>query len=167
MHNRRLRRKAPLVVAAALAASLVGCAPSVSVLGGGADGAAGGATTDAEAAPGSGTCGVNDARIGELVGDLAGELTTVTDSVLAGELPDFSALLAPFEGDIREVTTDVTDPAALAALADLQESLQGFAEIPRPEHVLEAPGYIAEMTAQVGAVRDSGQALTQLCTSSR
>lgn len=116
---------------------------------------------------GSEGCGVSTEKVDALVQRVLGELANVSESALAGEIPDFAALLAPFETDLAQLTEGVTDPAVLEALARVQRDLQGFADIPAPGNVLEVAGYVSELTAQIQALRDSGAALQQLCTAAR
>ncbi|KIP52019.1 hypothetical protein [Leucobacter komagatae] len=109
-------------------------------------------------------CGISSERITSLLDSATAQLGTVQESVLAGEVPDLAALVAPFEGDLASLTQEVTDPQALAALEAVQTALTGFGDIPAPGNVLEAPGYVQEITGQIAQLRDAGTALQQLCS---
>lgn len=108
-------------------------------------------------------CGVSSERVSALVDDALAKIGPVQESVLAGEMPDFAALFAPLETDLASLAEGVTDPATLAALESARVALAGFADIPAPQNVLEAAGYVQEFTAQVQALRDAGATLRQLC----
>lgn len=109
-------------------------------------------------------CGVSSERVSALIDDAIAELGPVQESVLAGEVPDLTALVAPFETDLASLTEGITDPTLLAALERVQTAFTGFAGITAPANVLEAPGYVGEITAQLKELQDAGAALQQLCT---
>lgn len=109
-------------------------------------------------------CGVSDEKVATLVDNVARELGTVQESALAGNIPDLTRLLTPFQDDVAGLTEGVTDPELLAALTDVQAGFTGFADIPAPQNVLEAAGWVQEFTAQLQELRDSGAALQELCT---
>lgn len=108
-------------------------------------------------------CGVSSERVSALVNEALAEVGSVQESVLAGEAPDLSALLAPFETDLASLTEGITDPEVLAALEDVQAAFTGLGEIPVPANLLEGVGYAQEITAQIQALNDAGSALQQLC----
>lgn len=158
MRSETARGVRATVAAAALLIALTGCA-----------GLPFGGTTPSAAPPASGTlnterCGVNGDRIAGLVDSAVAQLGTTQESVLAGEIPNLADVLAPLQTDLSSFTEDVTDPEVLTAITDAQAALAGFSEIPAPQNVLEAAGYVQAFTAQITALTDAGTALQQLCT---
>ena len=144
--------------ATALALALSGCVTFSAALPG---------TSPSAGAPnriGPEGCGVSADKVSTLVDDVLAELGTVQESALAGDIPDLSKLLTPFQDDVATLTEGVTDPELLAALTDVQAGFTGFAEIPAPQNVLEGAGWVQEFTAQLQELRDSGAALKELCT---
>lgn len=144
--------------AVALASALTGCVSFSAALPGDLP------SPEASNRVGPEGCGVAGDKVEVLVNNVLAELGTVQESALAGELPDLTALLTPFQTDIASLTEGVTDPELLAALTEVQADFAGFAEIPAPQNVLEAAGYVQEFGAQVQELRDSGAALQELCT---
>lgn len=151
------RRTRSALIAAALLVTLTGCSSLPF-----------GATQPNEtAAPparvGPEGCGVSSEQISAIFDQALAEVGPVADAVLAGEVPDLAGLVAPFETDLAELAKGATDPEALQALTNAQQALQGFGEIPAPQNVLEAAGYVQELSAQIQELRDAGTTLQQLC----
>lgn len=158
MSSETARRTRAAVAAAALLVVLTGCAglPFSS------------AQPGAGSMPPSGVvserCGVNSERLSGFVDDSVAKLGSVQEAVLDGKVPDFAELFAPLQTDLRSFAEGTTDPEVLTALEDVQTAMAGFAELPAPQNVLEAAGFVQEFTAQVQELRDAGTALQRLCT---
>lgn len=160
-----LRRAGVAALAAVALVTLSGCAgvASTSPLEAATPSApSDGGTTGSEQSVAEG-CSLGTERVTAILDEARVALDDAQSSVLAGELPDLSALVTTLEGGLTGLSHDVTNSEVAGALDDVRVAVAGFGDITAPDTLFGAPGYLSDLTGQLQQVQDAGKAFQQLC----
>jgi len=157
MLTRKLRYAGGALAGAALLASLTGCAPEPV-----AEPASPPPTMAPEQSVAE-ACGVSSDEIDAIVSDVRQQIEDASSVALSGEVPDLGGIGASVGDSLSRVSEGVINPEVSAALDEVRAELDGFGEIQMPESLLEAPAYIADLTAQLSDLQAAGKKLQQLC----
>ncbi len=111
-------------------------------------------------------CSLSRAEVDSVTQEVKDRLDQAGKDIAAGKTPDLSGIFESIGGTLDQASAKVTNPDVLAALDGLHAELNGIGEIQVPESLLDAPGYLSEITSQFGKVQSAGEELQQLCTES-
>lgn len=112
-------------------------------------------------------CAISGEEVDRITREVETQIQSAIDQagseISAGNLPSFELFAEPIDTAIAEIEVQITNPDVLDAIGELRTSVQGFADIERPESALGYPGYLSELGSQMNKLASAGEQLQSLC----